>query len=178
MLIRAFRTSDIPALLSWFPTPVDLAQWGSPARRFPLDDSQVQDFLDQTIGDDPQKVMWVAERQTIMVATATTMMDWHQGVALLGFIAVAPSMRGNGVAEPFLRDVVTATYKDERIARIELNVYTFNHGAIRTYEKLGFVKEGVRRSLAKMGDERWDAAHYSLLRAEFERWPVILTVAE
>ena len=128
MLIRAFQTGDIPTLLSWFPTPMDLAQWGSPARIFPLDHSQIQYFLDQTIGDDPQKIMWVAEWQKAMVATATTMMDWHQGVALLGFIAVAPSMRGQGIAGSFLREVVSTTFKDKRIDRVELNVYTFNHG--------------------------------------------------
>ena len=52
------------------------------------------------------------------------------------------------------------------VERLELNVYTFNAAAIRTYEALGFVREGIRRSLAKVGEERWDAAHYAMLRAD------------
>ena len=174
MLIRAFQTGDIPTLVSWFPTPVDLAQWGNPARIFPLDHSQIQEMLDQAVGDDPRRFMWVAEQDSRLVATATVIMDWHQGVGLLGFIAVAPSMRGYGIAGSFLRNIVSTTFEDKRVARIELNVYTFNHAAMRTYETLGFVKEGVRRSLARMGDERWDAAHYSLLREDFKRWSGIV----
>jgi len=72
------------------------------------------------------------------------------------------------LAGNFLKNVIRKTFSDARIESMELNVYTFNHGAVRAYKSLGFSKEGVRRSLARMGDERWDAAHYSLLRSEIE----------
>ena len=125
-------------------------------------------MLDQTVGEDPRRVIWAADRDGRMIATATTKMDWNQGVALLGFIAVDPSMRGLGIARSFLIKVLGKTFADERIA---LNIYTSNRSAIRTYENLGFVREGVRRSLAKLGDEWWDAAHYSMLRAELSLHP-------
>lgn len=169
MLVRTFETKDIQVILSWFPTPEALAQWGSPARIFPLDKNQVAEFFDQTFGDDPKVKMWAAETAGSLVATATTTIDWNQGVVLLGLIAVEPHSRGKGLAQPFLEDVISKTFSDERIERIELNVYSFNAGAIRTYERIGFIKEGVRRSLARMGKERWDALHYSLLRDEYEQ---------
>ncbi len=50
---------------------------------------------------------------------------------------------------------------------LELNVYTFKAAAIRTCETLGFVRDGIWRSLRKMGEERWDAAHYAMLRADY-----------
>ncbi len=164
--VRPFHADDIPALLHWFPTPEALGQWGSPERSFPLDTKQVEAFLSQTVGGDPKAVMWAGEDQGAMVATATTFMNWHQGVALLGLVAVSPTMRGRGIAKPFLKEIIALTFSDTRVERMELNVYTFNHSAIRTYETLGFVKEGVRRSLARMGADRWDAGHYSLLRSE------------
>ena len=166
LLIRAFSIEDIQSLLTWFPAPEDLAQWGSPARRFPLDEAQIMTFLTETGGDEPKRRMWSGEVDGVFVATATTIIDWHQGVVLLGFIGVSPLTRGRGLAQPFLRKIIDATFIDNRIERIERNVYTFNRPAIRTYEKLGFVREGIRRSLARMGTERWDAAHYSLLKAD------------
>ena len=156
-----------PPLLNWFSTPEELAQWGSPARRFPLDETQVGEFLRQTEGDDPKIRLWAGEIDRTLVAVAATTIDWHQGVALLGLVGVSPASRGRRLAHPFLQKVVANTFADERIERIELNVYTFNQPAIRTYERLGFVKEGIRRSLARMGQDRWDAAHYALLKGEF-----------
>nr|WP_313618177.1 GNAT family protein [Agrobacterium sp.] len=50
---------------------------------------------------------------------------------------------------------------------MELNVYTWNAPAIRTYAKVGFVPEGVRRSSVQVGDERWDTAIMGMLRAEW-----------
>lgn len=161
--IRAFNHDDIRSLLTWFETPEDLAQWGSPARRFPLDEEQVMVFLTATEGYEPKRRMWAAEFEGALVATATTIIDWHQGVVLLGFVAVSPAARGRGIAEPFLKQVIAETLTDHRI---ELNVYTFNKPAIRTYEKLGLVCEGIRRSLARMGTARWDASHYAVLRAD------------
>ena len=38
--------------------------------------------------------------------------------------------------------------------------------AIRTYQRLGFVPEGVRRASAVVVGERWDTAMMSLLRTE------------
>ncbi|WP_131114833.1 GNAT family N-acetyltransferase [Lichenihabitans psoromatis] len=166
LLLRAFRYDDIASLLTWFPTAEDLAQWGSPARTFPLDEAQIIAFLKETEGDEPKRRMWAGEVNGAFVATATTIIDWHQGVVLLGFIGISPAERGRGLAHPFLQKVIDTTFVDERIERIELNVYTFNEPAIRTYEKLGFLREGVRRSLARLGTVRWDAAHYALLRSD------------
>ena len=62
-------------------------------------------------------------------------------------------------------------FQDPAVERLELNVYTFNAAAIRLYDALGFVREGVRRSLARVGGERWDAVHYSMLRSEYQDVP-------
>ena len=53
------------------------------------------------------------------------------------------------------------------IERAELNVFAFNTPAIRTYERVGFVKEGMRRSSTRVGLQRWDTVVMSLLRDEW-----------
>jgi RimJ/RimL family protein N-acetyltransferase len=56
----------------------------------------------------------------------------------------------------------------DEVHRVELNVYSWNAPAIKTYLKLGFKHEGTRRSSALVGNERWDTAIMGLLRREWE----------
>lgn len=167
MMIRPFRYADIPALTAWFQTPAELIQWGGPKRRFPLDEAQLAACLAETQSPCPARRMWAADRDGALVATASVLMDWDQGIALLSMVGVAPHARGQRLAAPFIAQVVEAVFAEPVVERLELNVYTFNAAAIRTYEALGFVREGIRRSLAKVGEERWDAAHYAMLRADY-----------
>jgi len=166
MDIRPFRSTDIPALLGWFRTPAELVQWGGTQRAFPLNEAQVEGMLAETGGLQPARRMWAGERQVALAATATALLDWRQGTALLSMVGVAPAFRGQGLAGPFLEQVLERVFQESAFMRLELNVYTFNTAALRAYAALGFVQEGVRRSLAKVGDERWDADHLSMLRHE------------
>ena len=52
--------------------------------------------------------------------------------------------------------------------RIELQVYSFNEGAIHVYEKLGFKKEGVLRDYLYFDNQYHDAIVMSILKTEFE----------
>lgn len=168
MEFRPFCRDDIPHLLTWFQTPAELVQWGGPKRRFPLNEAQMAALLAETEGTHPARRMWAGERQGALVAVASALLDWDQGTALLTMVGVAPGARGHGLAAPFLRQVVQAVFQEPVFERLELNVYTFNTAAIRTYDALGFVREGVRRSMARVGDERWDAACCSILRSEHQ----------
>ena len=167
MEFRPFCRADIPHVLTWFRTPAELFQWGGPKRRFPLDEAQMAALLSETGGAQPDRRMWAGLQQGALVAMASAVLDWDQGTALLTMVGVAPSARGQGLAAPFLRDVLRAVFQEPEFERLELNVYTFNTAAILTYDALGFVREGVRRSMARVGDERWDAAHYAMLRGDY-----------
>lgn len=170
MELRPFRQADIPPLLTWFQTPAELIQWGGPGRRFPLDEAQMLAILAETDNAFPARRIWAGDRHGTLGAIASVL-DGRHGTALLTMVGVAPGARGQGLAAPFIRQVLSAVFQDPAIERLELNVYTFNAAALRLYDALGFVREGVRRSLARVGEERWDAAHYSMLRAEHRGAP-------
>ena len=170
MELRPFRQADIPPLLTWFQTPAELVQWGGPGRTFPLDEAQMLALLAETQGIHPARRIWAADRGGTLTAIASVL-DWRQGTALLTMVGIAPDARGQGLAAPFIGQILKAVFQDPAIERLELNVYTFNAAALRLYETLGFVREGIRRSLARVGEERWDAVHYSMLRDEHRGTP-------
>lgn len=166
--LKPFSTEHFAVLSGWFDNERELAQWGGPGFSHPLDASQLAPLLQAGHGDRPERLCWMAEDESSSpVGHVQLVYDWQNGVARIARVVLAPAMRGKGFAAPMLKLVLDKAFSEEAIDRVELNVYTWNEPAIRTYAKLGFVREGVRRSSAKVGDERWDTAIMGMLRTEW-----------
>jgi len=166
VLIRPLERSDFHTIIGWFSNEAALVQWGGPDVRFPLDETQLAEMAEEARHTPPLRRLWVGELDGVVAAHAQAALDWRHGVARLARICIRPSLRGRGLAVPFLQQIIRTIFADPAFERIELNVYTFNDAAIRTYRKLGFVEEGIRRSAVRVGNARWDSAMFGLLRAE------------
>lgn len=166
MRVRPMLEAEIHRLLRWFPDEAALVQWGGPTLRFPLDEPQLRAMMAEGVGETPRRWLLSGEEAGAMVAHAQVALDWGHGTAVLGRVGIDPAQRGRGLAAPFLRQVIERVFTEPGFERIELNVYTFNDAAIRTYRRLGFVQEGVRRSAVRVGSQRWDTAMFGLLRSE------------
>lgn len=162
-----FSREHFPVLASWFGSQAEVVQWGGPLVSFPLTVEQLDGMLAEATATPPSRLCWMAARDGAFVGHAQLAFDWRNGNASLSRVAVAPSARGGGLAVPMLRLVVAEAFSRSSIQRLELNVYTWNAPAIRTYCRLGFQREGVRRSSARVGEERWDTAIMGLLRHEW-----------
>ncbi|MCA1440856.1 GNAT family N-acetyltransferase [Ensifer sp. IC4062] len=164
--LQDFAKEHARDLPTWFPTLQSLIQWGGPDVRFPLDKGQIEAMVAETGGLQPKRWIFSGVVRGAAAGHAQVALNWQNGVARLARVAVNPRFRGQGLARPFLGLVVQRVFAVPTFERLELNVYTFNGPAIRTYRSLGFVEEGVRRSSVKVGDERWDTAIFGLLRSD------------
>jgi RimJ/RimL family protein N-acetyltransferase len=72
-------------------------------------------------------------------------LDLFNGSAGLGIMVGEPGDRGRGHGTDMLRAMVGFGFGHLRLERIWLDVYDFNPGARRVYERVGFVHEGVLR---------------------------------
>jgi RimJ/RimL family protein N-acetyltransferase len=168
MELKQFTQEHFAILSSWFPTEADIIQWGGPKLRFPLDDSQMSAMLEKMNDGLPENRCWMAFHDGSAVGHAQLVFDWKNGNATLCRVAVAPEFRGQKLAEPMLELVIAEAFGYPQLMRLELNVFSFNKSAIRTYERLGFVTEGTRRSSAAVGNERWDTIIMAMLRSEYK----------
>lgn len=162
-----FEPAHFGALATWFSSEEDVVQWGGPGVSYPLDNAQLSAMLERGSADQPTRLCWMAQDGGELVGHAQLGVDWRNGNARLSRVVIAPSMRGQGLAAPLVALVIREAFSLPEIERLELNVFPFNASAIRTYEGLGFVKEGVRRSSARVGAKRWDTAIMALLRADW-----------
>jgi RimJ/RimL family protein N-acetyltransferase len=69
---------------------------------------------------------------------------------------VAASHRRQGVGTALLQAAVEWARKAD-VHKLELHVFPHNMGAIKLYEKFGFVQEGYRRAHYRRGDQFTDA---------------------
>jgi len=169
IILEAFAPDHFEALIDWFRSDAELIQWAGPTLEFPLDRAQCAAMFAETQGVSPARLIWTARAEDgRVVGHVQLALDRRNGVGRPARVGIAPHERGRGFGFSMLAAVVAHAFAMDDIERLELNVYTFNGPAIRTYEKLGFVREGVRRSCARVGDERWDMAMMGLLRVEYQ----------
>jgi L-phenylalanine/L-methionine N-acetyltransferase len=89
-------------------------------------------------------------------------------IANLGGLAVHPGFRGRGVADEAARLLQRHLIFDLGYHRLELACYGFNERAIRHSERVGFVREGVKRRAYLRHGEWQDAVQFGLLREDLE----------
>jgi RimJ/RimL family protein N-acetyltransferase len=89
-------------------------------------------------------------------------------IAHLGGLAVHPSFRGRGVADEAARILQRHLFDELGFHRLELACYGFNERAIRHSERVGFVREGVKRKAYLRHGEWQDAVLFALLREDLD----------
>lgn len=78
--------------------------------------------------------------------------DWKNSVVEVGIFIGDKAYLSKGYGTDAMRTLINFIFDEMNIHKVKLNVYSFNPRAIRSYEKLGFTKEGVlRKELFRAG---------------------------
>lgn len=72
---------------------------------------------------------------------------------------VREAYRGTGVAQALMQTELAYLKKRGDIDTVQLAVVTTNPGAIRLYEKMGFLPYGLEKRALKIGDQYFDENH-------------------
>lgn len=89
-------------------------------------------------------------------------------IAHLGGLAVHPAFRGRRIADDAARLFQRYLIFELGFHRLELACYGFNERAIEHSERVGYVREGVKRRAYLRHGEWQDAVLFSLLREDLE----------
>ena len=89
-------------------------------------------------------------------------------IARLERLALLPGFRGRGIADEATRQLQRRLLLEHGFHRLELEIYAFNERALAHAERVGYVREGVKRK-AYWRHGRWnDAVLFSLVREDLE----------
>ncbi|MGE5274683.1 MAG: GNAT family N-acetyltransferase [Verrucomicrobiota bacterium] len=94
-------------------------------------------------------------------------------IAYLGGLAVDPAFRGRGLAEEAARALIHHLLLDLGFHRLQLEVYGFNDRAVRHAERVGFVREGVKRKAYRRHGGWHDGIMFGLVREDLGLPPAV-----
>jgi RimJ/RimL family protein N-acetyltransferase len=169
--LRPFRAADLPVMREWFRDPATARTWG----RAPIvgDDAFSADLSAKFSRFDVSGYFAIDDAQDQLIGRA----DYEgfdpvdRSVEVMIMIGT-PASRGKGAGTDALVTLLAYLFRDRQAERVWLTVLTGNEPAIKTYEKIGFVREG------RLVEDHWidgklhDQLVMGILRNEFDaKWP-------
>ena len=90
---------------------------------------------------------------------------WSHQVGWLS-IALGPDYQGKGYGKDAMQLLVNYGFNELNLHRLQLTVFSYNAGAIKLYDSIGFKHEGTFREFLKRDGKRHDMHLYGLLASE------------
>lgn len=170
-----FTEEDFEKMIDWHAntSPGFLMQWAGPEFSYPLTSQQLQKYLVDTNYSEAKRFIYrVVDEDSDQVIGHLSLgsIDQEQKSARIGKVIVGdPNARGKGYGEQMIREAVRIAFEDLKLHRVTLGVFDFNEGALRCYQKVGFVIDGLLRDCRRVNEAYWSLYEMSILEDEWQR---------
>jgi RimJ/RimL family protein N-acetyltransferase len=94
--------------------------------------------------------------------------DWKNRVGICGITIGEKDFHGKGYGTEAMKLLVEYGFKTLNLNRMQLETYEFNTRALKSYQKVGFIEEGLRRKAIYINGSYHDCIMLGLLRSEWE----------
>lgn len=109
----------------------------------------------------------VAEDDVIIGLISLTNIDYLNQNAKLHIMIGESNNQGKGIGTFAVKEMLKHAFMNMNLYRVELQVLESNIIAQKLYEKVGFKKEGVKRSCVYKNGDFVNMHEYSILKSEF-----------
>lgn len=118
--------------------------------------------------EEPGSFGWlVAEADGEQIGSASyRVVNERNGIVEGGRLAVHPRFRGRRLGDEVARAFQRLVLGELGFHRLEIQIYGFNERAVAHAERVGYVREGVKRKAYLKNGEWQDAVLYSMLQDE------------
>ena len=94
--------------------------------------------------------------------------DWANGNGFIRLGIGAPEDRRKGYGSQALSMLLRYAFGELNLYRVTAVTPAYNEGAIRLFQKFGFMEEVRRRKAIQLDGEFWDLVSFGLLNAEWQ----------
>lgn len=154
--LRPYKSGDARFLLNWFADERTFRMWCADRFDYPLTAEQLETYRRQ-YENDPNGWSFTALEESgapvghLMMRLA----DYENGSVHIGFVAVAPEMRGRGYGKEMVRQALRYAFEILGVRRATLGVFDCNPAAHACYLACGFRDEEVSEGAFPFHGEAW-----------------------
>jgi len=166
--LRPLEPEDVPILTEWVQNEKVRENL---LLRLPLSAPQESKWLEGLYKDSARAIFGIeVENPTwdFVGVCGLEGIDRSDGRAMVGIFLGDVNLWGKGFGTKALRVLLEIGFNELRLNRVGLEVFTENERAIRSYEKLGFVREGILREKHFRAGRFVDAQVMSVLAREYK----------
>ena len=170
LYLRAIERDDLQRCHDWIN---DEGLRATLAQRYPMSLAQEADWVERTSrGQDVSRLTFAIclyDGDRHIGNCGLEAIERDNGVATFGILIGEADCRGKGLGEEATRTLCRFAFDEMGLHKIRLDVYASNASAVRTYERVGFRREGVLREEAYRGGRYIDVLRMGLLRGELTK---------
>ena len=155
--IRKFQVENYPKLISWITSKEVLMQFAGPNFEFPLTIEQIE--ISKT--ENNRFAYEIINQNGELIGYSEIFLS--ENSAKLGRVLIGEEKyRGNGIGTKIVNSLIEIIKTEFRENIIELNVFDWNVGAIKCYEKVGFEINPNKKFERTINGEKWIAINMLL----------------
>lgn len=152
-VLRPFTEADATVMAEIIEDPEVVRFTGEASEEFPME--RLRSWYGSRSAQNDRLDLAVTDRATGELVGEVVLYEWDATARSCTFrTLVGPRGRGRGIGTEATRLIVGHGFEQLGLHRIQLEAYGHNPRALRVYEKVGFVVEGVRRE-ADFRDGQW-----------------------
>lgn len=166
--LREYRKEDVPLRLKYINDP-EVGKSLTPDVPYPITLHEEEKWFESiTAARDTYKfAIETIEDNQFIGGCSINGVDWKNSVAVIGIFIGSKNHRGKGYATDALKVLMDFIFMQMNINKIRLIVYSYNHSAIKCYERNGFKIEGVLREEIYKDGKRYDKIAMGILKEEY-----------
>lgn len=164
--LRELEKRDLKEINKWRNDENLIEQLGAPFRFINLDVDEKWYESYMVNRNTTVRCAIVAEENEILGLISLTSVDYMNQSAELHIMIGNNENQGKGIGTFAVNEMLKHAFNNLNLHRIELTVLEENERAIHLYEKVGFVKEGVKRRARYKKGKFVNVILYSILKEE------------
>lgn len=172
-VLRPFTESDADTMARIIEDPEVVRFTGEPSSELTLE--RLRSWYGSRAEQPDRLDLAVTDRATGELVGEVVLYEWDPAARSCTFrTLIGPRGRGRGLGTEAIRLIVGHGFEQLGLHRIQLEAYAYNHRALRVYEKVGFVVEGIRREVEFRDGEWVDEILMALLE---HQWAALSSTA-
>ncbi|MBZ0294360.1 MAG: GNAT family N-acetyltransferase [Anaerolineae bacterium] len=161
VILTPFQRSDFDRLISWIGSKEMLVTIAGTEWTYPLTTEQLEVYLDNP---NSHSFNIVNEEQNTTIGHAEIIL-YDDGTCKIDKLIIGdPSLRGKGLCQQVMKQLMAFAFTKLPIHTIELNVFDWNSSAIRCYEKVGFKINSAKKQTFEIDEQKWVTINMSIKR--------------